>query len=169
MCVFKSTVLCHIVIILPSCSLPLVPCFLLSEFSRFFCFVFCIICPAVGSTINLPHRGPVPHACQLHAPCETIHGVLRDLLPDLVQGNAVPGQSEVQPSSGAGIYLMVVRIHCLACRSLCMPPWLWLPRPWLMHDQTCHAERCYKQLNILSGFCRQKKRSHSYKTRDGFW
>lgn len=37
---------------------------------------------------------------------------------------------------------------CLACRCLCVP------RPSLTHRQTIHAERCYRQHDILHGFSR---------------
>ncbi len=44
--------------------------------------------------------------------------------------------------------------HCLACRGLCIPPWICLPRPSLTHQQTGHTERCYMQHNVFHGFSR---------------
>ncbi len=39
----------------------------------------------------------------------------------------------------------------LACRGVCIPSWICLPRPSLSHHQTSHAEWCYRQRNVLHG------------------
>ncbi len=42
--------------------------------------------------------------------------------------------------------------HFLACRGLCVPSRICLPRPSLTHHQTGHAERCDRQHNVLHSF-----------------
>ncbi len=44
--------------------------------------------------------------------------------------------------------------YCLACRGLCVPLLIYLPRPSLTNHQIDHAEWYYRQHNILHSFSR---------------
>ncbi len=62
--------------------------------------------------------------------------------------------TSIGSDNGSKDFIPIPNGSCLACRGLCIPPWICLPRPSLTHHQTGHAEWCYKQRNVFHSFPR---------------
>ncbi len=48
--------------------------------------------------------------------------------------------TSIGSDNGSKDFIPIPNGSCLACRGLCVPPWICLPRPSLTHHQTGHAE-----------------------------